>query len=74
MGKKLHFFEAISELNIYKFSPWDLPGNFNVFISIANLCYLSILTKIIPALIWRDTFCLFLFECKCLKHTAFIGF
>lgn len=27
MGKKLHF-EAITELNIYKFSPWDLPGTF----------------------------------------------
>ncbi|XP_019177247.1 PREDICTED: NAC domain-containing protein 82-like isoform X2 [Ipomoea nil] len=25
MGKKLHFFEAISEINIYRFSPWDLP-------------------------------------------------
>ncbi|CAI9108885.1 OLC1v1008587C2 [Oldenlandia corymbosa var. corymbosa] len=25
MGKKL-IFEAITELNIYKFSPWDLPG------------------------------------------------
>ncbi|KAL2528113.1 NAC domain-containing protein 82-like [Forsythia ovata] len=24
MGKKLHF-EAIAEVNIYKFSPWDLP-------------------------------------------------
>lgn len=27
MGKKLHF-EAITELNIYKFSPWELPGTF----------------------------------------------
>nr|AAM34765.1 nam-like protein 2 [Petunia x hybrida] len=25
MGKKLHF-DAITELNIYKVSPWDLPG------------------------------------------------
>lgn len=25
MGKKLHY-EAIAEVNIYKFSPWDLPG------------------------------------------------
>lgn len=25
LGKKFHF-EAIAELNIYKFGPWDLPG------------------------------------------------
>jgi hypothetical protein len=27
MGKKL-FVEAISEVELYKFPPWDLPGNF----------------------------------------------
>ena len=26
MGKKL-FVEAISEVELYKFAPWDLPGN-----------------------------------------------
>lgn len=30
MGKKLHY-EAIAEVNIYKFSPWDLPGQLFLF-------------------------------------------
>lgn len=33
MGKKLHF-EAITEINIYKFSPWELPGTF-IFVGLS---------------------------------------
>ena len=45
MGKKIPF-EAISELNIYKFSPWDLPGTY--FSLIFNLfsCFPSLPTHL----------------------------
>lgn len=35
MGKKLHY-EAIAEVNIYKFSPWDLPGLLFLFFCSAS--------------------------------------
>jgi hypothetical protein len=36
MGKKL-LVEAIAEVELYKYSPWDLPGNCHVKLSLLLL-------------------------------------
>lgn len=43
-GKKL-FFDAVTELNVYKFSPWDLPGIIHLYdnSSCLRLCFISII-------------------------------